>query len=156
VDLREILVVKSGRDVPSVDLVGDDAFGLKRPECFAQGLRETPIRSASSASQIFSPRQQHAVDDQTANLRGGLQGQLRLSAGRRDSATTRRLLHLKLHSDLPQQCMQSRNAATRHVIDTASAVDVRSAGSTPSGHLLSSLVILHVCLRPWTGGPTRS
>jgi len=25
-----------------------------------------------------------------------------------------------------------------------------------SGHLRSCLVILHVCLRPWTGGPTRS
>ena len=35
----------------------------------------------------------------------------------------------------------------------------RARTDTASGlprHLLSSLVILHVCLRPWTGGPTRS
>jgi hypothetical protein len=29
-------------------------------------------------------------------------------------------------------------------------------GTGPSGHRLSSPVILLVCLRPWTGGPTRS
>ena len=32
----------------------------------------------------------------------------------------------------------------------------RAVPAGRSGHLLSSLVILHVCLRPWTGGPTRS
>ena len=63
---------------------------------------------------------------------------------------------MKLHSDF---------TATMYAIPGPddSARDRRSVGGRcplcgfdPSGHLLSSLVILHVCLRPWTGGPTRS
>src|SRR5690348_1926387 len=81
-DLREVLVVEPGHDVPSVDLVGDDAFGLKRPERFAQRAARNADALGEFDLPDLLPWQQHAVDDQTADLRRRLQGELRLSVGR--------------------------------------------------------------------------
>jgi hypothetical protein len=92
VDLREVLVVEPGHDVPSVDLVGDDAFGLKRPERFAQGA----ARNADALGQFDLPDLLPGSSTRSMIRPRICAAACRVSCGSasagRDSATTFRLL----------------------------------------------------------------
>ncbi len=76
VNLGQVLVVEFGHDVAAVDLVGDDALGLECPERLAQRTAGNPDALRQLDLQDFLAGKQHAVDDETADLRGGLQRQL--------------------------------------------------------------------------------